>query len=302
MFDAHAFGRLLWRGRRRLLERDRAALQGEFVRTRQADLRVLDVRRPGASAGTLVIVPDPPNVIEHVMPIIDAFSADFRVVAFELPGFGHSYPNADFRADVVGQAECFEELFRRLDIRDAVLDMSCLGAYMGMVFAQAQPGRVRHLMLQQVPAFAEAQAWARKADVAGLIRTPWIGQLFMRAMYRKVADHWYHSALPADHDQALHAHYAGPTFRALERGGCFCLGDAYQGLFAQSSLPLAGLACPATVVWGSADRTHADTSKRSALQDVPHAHFVEFAHCGHFPALEDPGRYHPLLREVLARA
>jgi pimeloyl-ACP methyl ester carboxylesterase len=300
MFDAHAFGRLLWRGRRRLLDRA-AGLPGDFVRTDYADIRVLDTRRPGASAQTLVIVPDPPNVIEHVMPMVEAFAPDYRVVVFELPGFGHSYPNAGFRYDIAGQALAIEELFRRLDIRDAVLDMSCLGAYMGLMFAKERPARVRHLMLQQVPAFREAQAWARQADVGGIIRTPWIGQLFMRAMYRKVADHWYHSALPEHHDEHQHAHYAGPTFAALERGGCFCLGDAYQSLLAEPALPLSGLSSPTTVVWGAADRTHDKTSHASVLQDVPHARFVEFAGCGHFPALEAPADYYPLLRDALEK-
>ncbi|MCE2970473.1 MAG: alpha/beta hydrolase, partial [Burkholderiales bacterium] len=142
-------------------------------------------------------------------------------------------------------------------------------------------------------------AWARRADVAGIIRTPWLGQLFMRAMYRKVAEHWYHSALPASRDARQHAHYTRPAFQALDRGGCFCLGDAYQSLLSEPGLPLAGLARPVTFVWGGADRTHDKTSHASALQDLPHAEFVEFAQCGHFPALEAPARYYPLLRRVL---
>jgi pimeloyl-ACP methyl ester carboxylesterase len=302
VFDAHAFGRLLWRGRRRKLQRMRAELPGDFISTAQADIRVLDVRRLGASAQTLVIVPDPPNVIEHCMPMIDAFSPHVRVVAFELPGFGHSYPNASYRDDIAGQALAFEVLFERLGIRNAVLDMSCLGAYVGLMFARARPERVRHLMLQQVPAFREAQAWARRADLHGIIRTPWLGQLFMRGMARTVTNHWYHSALPPGHDETQHAHYAEPAFRALARGGCFCLGDAYQSLLAEPLLPAGPLMQGATVVWGAADRTHANTSHASLLQDLPGADFIEFPLCGHFPSLEMPERYYPLLQSALDRA
>lgn len=301
MFDAHAFGRLLWRRRRRKLQRSCAELPGDFIRTEQADIRVLDVRKPGASTRTLVIVPDPPNVIEHCMHMIEAFSSDVRIVAFELPGFGHSYPNAAYRYDIAGQALAFEDLFKRLDIRDSVLDMSCLGAYVGLVFARMHPERVSHLMLQQVPAFHEAQAWARRADLHGIIRSPWLGQLFMRCLSRTVVNHWYHSALPETHDAHQHASYAGPAFGSLARGGCFCLGDAYQSLLAEPSLPRGVMTCGTTVVWGAADRTHAKTTQASLLQDLPSADYVEFPHCGHFPSLEMPERYFPLLQAALDR-
>lgn len=302
MFNAHAFGRLLWRGRHNRLRRSRAELPGDFISTDQADIRVLDVRKSGASAQTLVVVPDPPNVIEHCLPMIEAFSKHVRVVAFELPGFGHSYPNAAYRYDIAGQALGFEELFRRLNIRNAVLDMSCLGAYVGIMYAKAHPERVRHLMLQQVPAFHEAQAWARRADLRGIIRTPWLGQLFMRGMSRTVANHWYHSALPESHSAHQHASYVEPAFQALARGGCFCLGDAYQSLLAEPQLPAGPLGQGITVVWGSADRTHANTSHASLLQDQPDADYIEFSQCGHFPSLEMPERYYPLLQSALDRA
>jgi pimeloyl-ACP methyl ester carboxylesterase len=301
-FDAHGFGHALWRNRRRLLQRNTAGLSGEFVRVPGAQLRVLDVRRPGASAATLVLVPDPPNLIEHYRPLIETFSPQMRVVCFELPGFGHSYTEPGFRFDIPGQALALDALFQTLDIREAVLDMSCLGAYIGLALAQARPHRVRHLMLQQVPAFAETQAWARRADVWGLIRTPWVGQALMRAIYRKVAHHWYHAALPPGHDAATHAHYAEPTLHALAGGACFCLADAYQSLLRQTPLRWDGMNAATTAVWGGADTTHSHTSPQSLRHDLPHTAFVEFADCGHFPALEAPERYFPLLQAACAPA
>jgi len=299
-FDAHRFGHALWRGRRQRMQRRMAEIGGEFVRVPGAELRVQDIRRPGASANTLVLVPDPPNLIEHYQPLIDAFAPHLRVVCFELPGFGHSYTEPGFRFDIPGQALALDALFQQLDIREAVLDMSCLGAYIGLALAQARPYRVRHLMLQQVPAFAEAQAWARRADVGGLIRTPWVGQALMRAMYRKVAHHWYHAALPSGHDDATHAHYAQPTLDALQGGACFCLADAYQSLLRQPLLQWNGLHAKTTAVWGGADATHAFTSPQSLRRDLPETAFVEFADCGHFPALEAPERYYPLLHAACA--
>lgn len=62
---------------------------------------------------------------------------------------------------------------------------------------------------------------------------------------------------------------------------------------------LAGIAKPVDVVWGGADRTHALTSHASVLQDLPRAEFVEFPDCGHFPALEAPERYYPLVQRAL---
>lgn len=280
----------LWR-RPRL----RPGAVGEIISLPQARVRVFDSGGgSGSGRGAYVVAPDPPNVIEHCLPLLRRLSQGQRVVAFELPGFGYSQPRPRFRFDVASHSEVMYQLFERLGLYETVLDMSCLGGYVGLDFASRHPERVRHLVLQQTPALADAQRWARCADLAGLIRTPWMGQCFICALRRRVVRHWYGAALPARHDDALRQAFTAPALDALDAGGLFMLADAYQALLAQAQ-PGAVPPQPVTALWGAADPSHAGTPPRSLLHDVPHARWVAFHDCGHFPGLESPERYHAWL-------
>lgn len=284
------FSLMLWRRRR--LPPDAV---GELIDLPTTQLRVVD--SGGDGRGAYVVVPDPPNVIEHCLPLLRRVSAGQRVVALELPGFGFSRPRPGFRFDIASQSAVLHQVYDRLGLTQTVLDMSCLGAYVGLDFAARHPERVRHLLVQQVPSLLDAQRWARRADLHGLIRTPWIGQCFMCAFRRQAARHWYGAALPRPHAAALRHAYTAPALAALDAGGLFLLADAYQALLAHP----AGASAPrqpVTALWGGADRTHAGTPPQSLLRDVPDARWVEFEGCGHFPGLESPERYDDLLREA----
>jgi len=52
------------------------------------------------------------------------------------------------------------------------------------------------------------------------------------------------------------------------------------------------------VLWGGADRTHELSDAKSILQEVPHARWIQFPKCGHFPDLENPDAYLELLTDV----
>lgn len=51
------------------------------------------------------------------------------------------------------------------------------------------------------------------------------------------------------------------------------------------------------VLWGAADSSHIQTDKKSFLAYVPHARWIEFEHCGHFPDLENQEEYIRLLKQ-----
>src|SRR4051812_25416393 len=54
----------------------------------------LRLRITGDGPRTIVIVPDPPNTIEHYDELIDLLRGDARVICFEVPGFGLSFPRS----------------------------------------------------------------------------------------------------------------------------------------------------------------------------------------------------------------
>lgn len=286
---------LLRSARRKLLDHVEV-IEGEFLPLAKAVVRAQVFKRPGAGSQTVVIVPDPPNLIEHHAQVIEALSKDYRVVCFELPGFGFSHPSAGFQFTVEEQTAAMIEVFEKLRVRDAILEMACLGAFVGLNVAQQRPDLIRKLVLLQLPSYREAQDWAKRADLMNIIGTPWLGQMFMHLGHTAVARRWYKAALPPGGARQVHRDYLPLTLEGFDRGACFCLASAYQTLHSQPTRRRVHLSQEAVVIWGTADPSHVATDRRSILELIPNARLVEFPGCGHFPSLEATERYLSILR------
>ena len=56
------------------------------------DEYLIRYRLCGKGERCIVIVPGAPNMIEHYDRLVELLRADFRILIFELPGFGFSVP------------------------------------------------------------------------------------------------------------------------------------------------------------------------------------------------------------------
>jgi pimeloyl-ACP methyl ester carboxylesterase len=251
------------------------------------------VRLAGGAGPVFVIVPDPPNTIEHYDRLIELLAPAGRVLCFEVPGFGLSYPRAatfGFGADDF--ARVLVEVLHHAGVRDVTLMMSCLGGYVAMLVARRHPELVARLVLSQTPTVAHMRRWARRFDPIGLLGMPLVGQGLIHLIKERATRFWYANALPDGVDPAP---YLAPALVAQRRGGPYALASGIQAMRRLDPTTLAGVDQPVTLVWGGADRTHARTDPRSLLEVVPHARFVPFDRCGHFPDLEDAGRFSALV-------
>ncbi len=77
------------------------------IELRRARIRYLDT---GGSGRPVVIAPDPPNTIEHHLDMVAALQGKHRVIVFDLPGFGFSYPRMGFSFNVSEQCDLIVEL------------------------------------------------------------------------------------------------------------------------------------------------------------------------------------------------
>ena len=266
-----------------------------FVELPQATLRV---RVAGTGPVALVIVPDPPNVIEHYDRLIALLAPHLRVVCCEAPGFGFSRPAPGFDFSPASQAASMAALLARLALGPYLLAFPCFAGLVAVQLAAEHPELVNGLVIVQTPAWSEALGWVRRIDRRGLLQTPWLGQLAMSFGKRRVARGWYRAALPPGADPAP---FLAPALAAFERGSTYCLASAFQAACRTPAPRLGPVRQPALVVWGGADRTHRRTDKRSILEYVPRADWVDFAAAGHFPDLEQPERFRDELRHFLAR-
>jgi pimeloyl-ACP methyl ester carboxylesterase len=262
-----------------------------YLETDFGNIRVFDTK--GAKP-VVVNVPDGPNVIEHQLPLIQNLSKDYRVVCFEYPGIGFSYPNSRFDYSFKNGADLLVQIMDLLALQKVALLFSCSNGFYAIQAASDYPDRFKHLFLSQTPSTEAMLKWTDKS-IPTMLKIPIVGQLSNAIFARKFADTWYKYALPRNHPHRLE--YAATAKASLAKGGCFCLASLVYGLKEDRNTPLSLLETPATLVWGERDFTHRKTDKESIKAHIKNCEIIEFADAGHFPELEKTQKYVRLMKE-----
>ena len=252
------------------------------------------VRIMGRGEPPVVVVPDPPNVVEHYDILLGQLARDRRAICLELPGFGFFQPPRDYNFDIGDTAALLADVLDRLGVRGATVTCACIGAHAVLCMTQRRPELVERVLLVQFQAFEAAQAWVDTVSLHGVITTPVIGQIVTKLAAGAVVRGWYERALPPEGRGAC---YAATALEALRAGARFPLATAFQSFRRSRGCELTrGRGVDATVVWGSADPSHVKSEPRSALDAIPHARFIELRGVGHFPDLERPELLAELVR------
>jgi pimeloyl-ACP methyl ester carboxylesterase len=244
----------------------------------------------------VVFVPDGPNVIEHYAELSRALVQDFRVVCFDMLGFGHSLPQSSYRHSLDQGATAVLGVLDQLGIRTATLAFSCANGFYAIRAACMAPDRISSLFLSQTPSLDTMHGWVERI-IPRPLKVPVVGQIAAWLFRRRAAHGWYDVALPKLTNREPFRQVARQAFSS---GGCFCLAGVVQGLIKERPESLIGVACPCTMIWGDSDRSHRASRAESLLECMPHAQVVRFEDAGHFPDLEEPKRYVELLREHMA--
>ena len=260
------------------------ALPTRWVDTSQGAIRVFD---SGGDKPCIVLSPDGPNVIEHYEDVIELLAPHFRVLCFDMPGFGFSAPGSAYDHSLQRGATVMRELMDQLGVAKATIALSCANGFYAIRLAQLAPQRVERLVLSQTPSLQAMHRWTDRV-VPKVLKVPLLGQVLSRVFRQKMATAWYHVALPKTTPAAPFNNVAR---RALRCGGCFSLAGVVQGLSREPAGAARLQGVPYTVLWGTQDRSHRFTSPTAILDDVPHAQIIVLSDCGHFPDLESPQRF-----------
>jgi pimeloyl-ACP methyl ester carboxylesterase len=243
----------------------------------------------------VIFVPDGPNVIEHYEALIALLSPHLRVVCFDMPGFGHSLPQASYTHSLDQGAQAVLGVMDALSIDKATLAFSCANGFYAIRAALKAPQRVSQLVLSQTPSLQDMHTWVERI-IPKPLKVPVFGQLVAWLFRRRTALPWYRAALPRTTDAVP---FQDKARYALACGSCFCLAGVVQGLLGEAPESLRGVSTPCTVIWGTMDRSHKPTKPQSLLAYLPHANVVYFDDCGHFPDIEQPERYAAHLLQLL---
>lgn len=266
------------------------ALPTRRIETPVGIVRLFD---SGSAKPCVIMVPDGPNVIEHYAVLIDLLSRQLRVVCFDMPGFGYSFPRPSYKHGLDQGARAVLGVMDNLGINTATLAFSCANGFYALRTAKMAPERISHLVLSQTPSLAAMHAWARQT-IPPLLHIPVIGQIAAWLFRKKAAHSWYRKALPKTTNSQP---FQDKGLDALSGGGCFCLAGVVQSLMCEKAETFTGVTTPCTVIWGTQDRSHKYTESTSLLGWVPHADIVYFEDCGHFPDVEQPSRFAEIIVE-----
>ena len=97
-----------------------------LISTDFGKIRVLDTL---GEKPVILTVPDGPNVIEHHHDLISKLSENFRIVCFEFPGIGFSYPNSRYDYSFDKASKLVINLMDLLKIDNAALAFSCSNGF-----------------------------------------------------------------------------------------------------------------------------------------------------------------------------
>ena len=272
-----------------------AQSQSRWIKTSRGIVRYVERGNPNAKF-TVILMPDPPNVIEHMDELITQLEADFRVVAYENLGFGYSKANAKFDFSIQHNSELVLEIIDKLDINRAVVALTCVACLHGL-HAARKSNKIVGVVLGQGSSLEESVKWATRVDFKGMIGTPVVGQLALKAAKGKIADIWYKNALPKGADRS---EYLATATDSFYKGSRFSLASSLQALKKESiSDNKLTAEQDAIVVWGKLDRTHRATQKNAIMNLLPNGEMREVEQCGHFPDLETPEIFAKAIRDVV---
>ena len=284
--NAIAFDRLLWRTKKKAPQHP----QTDYASSSYGRLRLRDT---GGELPPLVFLCDPPVMIEAYDELIAQFSEQYRVLVIELPGFGFSRTANAKAYEFAAAVESIEiALQERLD-RPAIICGPCICGFVATALAKRGTLPLAGLVLLQTPDLAGMLKWRHGMDPKGLLRTPYIGQMLVRAKAKSLTPFWYKYATAKSFD---HQPLTLTTLKTFEAGAAYPLASMLQGW---GHGPTDGdVGVPTVIIWGEQDRSHQHTDRECSRAHSSSAEIVRFEHCGHFTELEDPAGFAETVKPI----
>ena len=240
-----------------------------------------------------------PNWLEQ-LPVL---AREHRVLAFDLPGFGHS-PMPSWRISISAYARLLDGLLQARGIDAAAVVGNSMGGFIGTELAIGYPQRVERLVLVSAAGISTHGTPARRHAASGLRRleavlagsTAWVAArsdaAARRARLRKAT-----LKLVVRHPDQLPAALAAEQLRGAGTDGFF---DALQAVMDYHVRErLAQIACPTLIVWGECDALISVRDADVFAELIPNSRKVIYEDTGHMAMLERPQAFNALLAEFL---
>lgn len=223
-----------------------------------------------------------------------ALSKEFRVIAWNAPGFGNSSQIQGQDADIDDYTKALESLLRALGVqRLAALVGSSWGSVVALAFAKRYPEGVGSLVLAAPNVArghivgeardAELKAWLGMADVDILVSRAKIASKLLTprtpAPVRQLVEHLRDGMTTDGWRQAIRSLFT---------------------IYTPDFIPDIG--CPTAILSGTLDQVapYCDHAER-LLAAAPRATSYQFEDCGHILKLEAPSKFNAVVCEMAAQ-
>jgi pimeloyl-ACP methyl ester carboxylesterase len=240
-----------------------------------------------------------PNWLEQ-LPV---FAQTHRVVAVDLPGFGHS-PMPREPISISGYARDLDALLEALGIDAAAVVGNSMGGFVAAELAIGFPQRVERLVLVAAAGLSTYNNKAGSRALPGLRRAErivaayagWVaahsGAVARRPGLRNAT-----LGLVTSHPSRLPAALAAEQIRGAGKPG-FVQALA-ANLDYDFSDRLGEIVCPTLIVWGDRDRVITPRDADRFAELIPGSRKVVFEDTGHLAMLERPAAFNALLAGFL---
>jgi pimeloyl-ACP methyl ester carboxylesterase len=241
-----------------------------------------------------------PNWLEQ-LPV---FAEDHRVLALDLPGFGHSPMPAE-RITMAGYARLLDGLFAQREIDAAAVVGNSMGGFISAELAISFPQRVERLVLVSAaglstynePRTARAMPALRRLERIVGGTAAWLASRSDAVTRRpRLRDATF--KMVAAHPDRLPAALVAEQLRGAGKPGFMQALQAVTEYDVRERLPQ--IACPTLVVWGDRDIIISVRDADVFVELIPNARKVIYTDTGHVSMLERPQAFNELLKDFLS--
>lgn len=227
------------------------------------------------------------------------FARSRRVVALDLPGFGHSEPPAD-ELSISGYGRVVDALCEQLGLDEVVLAGNSMGGFVSIETALQFPRRVERLVLNSSVGFAihdrrrsEVKWWAivtgaatkwQAARLEEVVARPRLRELFFRDIVR------HPERIAPDLLYEISTGNGKPAYRSAV--------EAFAEYDVRHRIEEIGV--PTLIVWGKSDRLVPAGDADRFEEHIEHSTKLVMPDTGHYAMVERPRAFNAAVEEFLA--
>jgi pimeloyl-ACP methyl ester carboxylesterase len=241
-----------------------------------------------------------PNWLEQ-LPVL---AGSHRVIALDLPGFGHS-PMPAQTITISLYARILDGLLKALSVDAAAVVGSSMGGFIAAELAIAYPQRVERLVLVSAAGIStynrhdvmRVVPWLTRAEPIVAAYTAWLASKSDTVMRRRRLRNLTLGVV-VRHPARLPGPLAAEQLRGAGKPGFMQALRALLEYPVRERLP--DIACPTLVVWGAEDRVVSACDADVFEELISDSRKVVFEDTGHMAMLERPAAFNALLENFLS--